>query len=136
MFEGCTYNSGFDHVIPHYDRTSINPRVQLRTEKPNIRGEYTNLYEDQLKNIIEGYNVFAGDDDPNAGPATIRTRNKAKQRCGQTPPVETPIKIVKGLYSSSSQSGNYSNWIAEQTIEHYYSRAAIISIIYDLTITL
>ena len=117
VFEGCTYNSSFDHVIPHYDIKSLNPRVQLRTEEPNIRGEYTHLYDDQLKNIIEGYNVFAGDDDPNAGPATIPTRNKGKQSCSQRPSLETPIKIVKGLYSTSSHSGNYSNWIAEQTIE-------------------
>ena len=116
MFEGCTYNSSFDHVIPHYDRNSVNPRVQMRTEDPNIRGEYTHLYDDQLKNIIEGYNVFAGDDDPHAAPASIPKHNKATQRCSQRPPLGTPIKIVKGLYSSSSHSGNYSIWRAEQTI--------------------
>ena len=80
VFEGVTHYSHVDHLGPHYDEDSINPRVQLRTDVPNTRGEYTSLYEDQLKNIIEGYEVLAGEEEPIAWSSTLADRNKSKQR--------------------------------------------------------
>ena len=118
VFEGCIHNSIVDHVVPHFDEESVNPRVQLRTEEPNVRGEYSNLYEEQLRNIIEGYDVYPGEDEPCAWNSTIAERHKAKQRQrgNRIPPHQIPIKRVKGLFPSSCDSGKYSNWKATQTI--------------------
>ena len=116
VFEGVQSYSHADHLVPHYDEESINPRVQLRTDDPNTRGEYTSLYEDQLKNIIEGYEVLAGDEEPIAWSSTIADRNKSKQRQRQKAPLTTTIKRVQGLFPSLSDSAKYSNWKATQTI--------------------
>ena len=82
-----------------------------------MRGEYTSLYEEQLRNIIEGYDVFAGDDEPSAWNSTHAERTKAKQRQrGNKTPQQPPIRRAKGLYPASADSGKYSNWKATQTI--------------------
>ncbi len=98
VFEGVTHNSLVDHVVPHYDQESVNPRLQLRTDEPNVRAEYSNLYEEQLRNIIEGYEVVPGEDEPIAWTSTIEERKNIKRvhknRTGHQPPAQR----AKGLF--------------------------------------
>jgi hypothetical protein len=44
VFEGVKQNSLVDHVVPHFDQESVNPRLQLRTDEPNVRAEYRIQY--------------------------------------------------------------------------------------------
>jgi hypothetical protein len=60
VFEGVVKNSIVDHVVPHYDEDSANPRLQLKAD--TVREEYSKLYDEQLRNIIEGYDLFHGDE--------------------------------------------------------------------------
>ena len=113
MFEGVITNSICDHFTPHYDEESVNARMQLRTDEPNVRAEYSNLYEEQLKNIIEGYDIYAGEDEPIPWTSTLAERNKAKLRQRKQ---AQPVKRVNGLFPPSSDASVYSNWKAVQTI--------------------
>ncbi len=57
VFEGVTMNSQLDHFVPHMgDGTAPNARLQL--EPTATQKEYTKLYNEQLRNIIEGYHVY------------------------------------------------------------------------------
>ena len=56
VFEGVNKNSCLDHLVPHFDHEAANPRLQL--EPTNVRPKYTALYEEQLRNVIEGYDVL------------------------------------------------------------------------------
>jgi hypothetical protein len=94
---------------------SSNPRLQL---EPNARrAEYTALYEEQLRNIIEGYDVFHGDEQPISFNSTLATRTKARAS-NKNMSSSTPIlkHHVEGLFPSGSDSAIYSNWKAKQTI--------------------
>ena len=109
MFEGVVTNSISDHFTPHYDAESANARMQLRTEDPNTRAEYTNLYEEQLKNIIEGYDIYAGEEEPIPWTSTLAERIKVKQRQRKQ---GQHVKRVNGLFPPSSDASTYSNWKA------------------------
>ena len=61
VFEGVTKNSAVDHFVPHFDLDSDTPRMQLGATS---KAEYNTLYEEQLRNVIEGYDVFQGDETP------------------------------------------------------------------------
>ena len=43
VFEGVRHNSLVDHVVPHFDTECVNPRLQLRTDEPNVRAEYSHM---------------------------------------------------------------------------------------------
>ena len=63
VFEGIIRNSKVDHFVPMMSpATSENPRVQL--QPGTTRTEYTNMYNEQLRNIIEGYDVYEGQEEP------------------------------------------------------------------------
>ncbi len=66
MFEGITKNSLVDHVVPHFDTESSNPRMQL--ESTTVRNEYSKKYEEQLRHIIEGYTIMEGEEDSLSAP--------------------------------------------------------------------
>jgi hypothetical protein len=61
VLEGVTKNAFVDHVVPHYDKETPWPRLQL---DPENRAEYYSLYEGQLRDIIEGYDIYEGEEDP------------------------------------------------------------------------
>jgi hypothetical protein len=63
VFEGVTVNSKADHFVPHFsDAAADNPRVQMAAH--GAGAAYTLLHQEQLRNIIEGYDVYAGDEEP------------------------------------------------------------------------
>ncbi len=63
VFEGIIRNSKVDHFVPMLSlATSDNPRVQL--QPGTKRTEYTKIYNEQLRNIIEGYDVYEGQEEP------------------------------------------------------------------------
>lgn len=88
VFEGIIRNSIVDHFVPMMSpATSENPRVQL---KPGTtRTEYTNMYNEQLRNIIEGYNVYEGQEEPldfeHTRPETTRKPPKTKKTSKEIP---------------------------------------------------
>jgi hypothetical protein len=102
VFEGVVKNSIVDHVVPHYDENSANPRLQLKTD--TVREEYSKLYDEQLRNIIEGYDVFHGDEDPIAFNSTTTGRTKGRpqnKNMSSAPPV---LKgHVEGLFPRYSR---------------------------------
>ena len=61
VFEGVVKNSVVDHLVPHFDRECARPRYQLNADKMK---EYNNLYSDQMRDIIEGYDVLEGEETP------------------------------------------------------------------------
>ena len=73
VFEGITINSKVDHFTPSYcEPTDNNPRVQLAASTSGA--EYTLLYQEQLRNIIEGYQVTAGQETPIDFESTVNHR--------------------------------------------------------------
>ncbi len=44
VFEGVIRNSAVDHLVPHFDHESGNPRLQL-LEATEVRKTYTALYD-------------------------------------------------------------------------------------------
>ena len=116
VFEGVRHNSLVDHVVPHFDTECVNPRLQLCTDEPNVRAEYSGLYEEQLRNIIEGYEVVPGEEEPIAWTSTIEERKKIKRVPKNRTGLQPPVQRVKGLFPPLSESGSYSNWKGVQTI--------------------
>ncbi len=51
-------------------------KITAGTDEPNVRAEYSGLYEEQLRNIIEGYEVVPGEEEPVAWTSTIEERKK------------------------------------------------------------
>ena len=77
VFEGIVVNSKVDHFVPLLSSaTSENPRVQL--QPGTTRSEYTKLYTEQLRNIVEGYDIYEGD----AEPIGFEYKRPTKQRAG------------------------------------------------------
>ena len=82
VFEGVVKNSVVDHLVPHFDREAARPRYQLNADKMK---EYNNLYSDQMRDIIEGYDVLEGEETPINFDSTIDlplvvTRTKSPER--------------------------------------------------------
>jgi len=115
VFEGVNKNSAVDHVGPHFDHESANPRLQL--EVTEVRPKYTALYEEQLRNVIEGYDVLQGEEQPINFNSTLASRTKGrpnnKNMSTSSPPV---AHHVAGLFPKGSEAGTYANWKAQQTI--------------------
>ena len=114
VFEGVIKNSIVDHVTPHYDKETPWPRLQLDSAK---RDEYYKLYEGQMRDIIEGYEVFEGEDDPIGYNSTIATRTKSrpqnKNMSLSNPPV---VNRVAGLFPSNSEASKFANWKGTHTV--------------------
>ncbi len=132
MFEGAVKNSIVDHVVPHYDQESATPRMQLGQ---NAKAEYNVLYEDQLRNVIEGYDVHQGEEEPihftSTRTSQAKTRPHNKHMSIAVPSV---VKRVEGLFPSTSDAGVYTNWKARQNvviggtnIQHPHSDNAIVN---------
>ena len=122
-----------DHVVPHYDEDSANPRLQLKTD--TVREEYSKLYDEQLRNIIEGYDVFHGNEDPITFNSSTTGKTKGRpqnKHMSSAPPV---LKgHVEGLFPRYSSSAQYQNWKAKQTVlkgganyQHPHSDNAIVN---------
>ena len=83
VFEGITTNSKVDHFTPMFCQpTDNNPRVQLA--RSSSGAEYTQLYQEQLRNIIEGYKVTAGQE----------------------------TRTVEGMFPAETPRGTFANWTA------------------------
>ena len=89
MFEGIIRNSKVDHFVPMLSpETSRNPRVQL--QPGTTRTEYTKIYNEQLRNIIEGYNVYEGQEVP-----LDFEDKRAEKRANPPKPKKIPPKLHK-----------------------------------------
>jgi len=115
VFEGVVNNSIVDHVVPHFDEDTPNPRVQLKAD--TTREEYSKLYEEQMRNIIEGYDIYHGDDEAIPFTATVAGRTKGRpqnKNMSAAPPVV--LRHVDGLFPTGSSAAQFQNWKAKQTI--------------------
>ena len=114
IFEGVIKNSIMDHVTPHYDKETPWPRLQLDNAKQD---EYYKLYEGQLRDIIEGYEVYEGEDEPIAYNSTMATRTKSRPQ-NKNMSLSNPavIKRVAGLFPSDSEASKFANWKAIHTV--------------------
>ena len=114
VFEGVVKNSIVDHVVPHYDSETIRPRYQLNPEK---RSEYNTLYENQLRDIIEGYEVYEGEETPISFESTVSSRTKSRpQNKNMVASAPTVVQRVGGLFATGSEQAKYSNWKAKQQV--------------------
>jgi hypothetical protein len=118
VFEGVKHNSLVDHVVPHFDMESVNPRLQLSTDDSNVRDEYSSLYEEQLRNIIEGYEVMPGEEGPIAWTSTIEERKKSKRAPTNRTGLQLPVQRAKGLFPPSSESASCNNWKGDVSITY------------------
>ena len=120
VFEDVILNERCDHYVPSFDKEHVNARVQLDTGRKgyqDIRGIYTSLYEEQLRNIISGYDLYEGDvpipfDEMTPAPSV----GKRKAPAARTPTTRTKIGEVQGMFSRDSSASEYSNWKCAQTI--------------------
>jgi hypothetical protein len=96
VFEGATVNSKVDHYVSHFcDAESANPRVQM--DSHGVGATYTLQHQEHLRNIIEGYDVCIGDDEPitfdhkvpKNKPAKRKTNNSIVWR--QTPKIRGQV---------------------------------------------
>jgi hypothetical protein len=88
-------------------------------EAEKVRAEYTSIYEGQLRNIIEGYDVVQGEDKPISFNSTINDRPKkrtnatSRNQGASSAPV---VHHVAGLFPAHSPAADFANWKATQTI--------------------
>ena len=112
VFEGVVKNSVVDHLVPHFDREAARPRYQLNADKMK---EYNNLYSDQMRDIIEGYDVLEGEETPINFDSTIASTKKSRQpnkaMAASTPAV---VQHVGGLFPAGTEQAKYGNWKARQ----------------------
>ena len=101
--------------MPHFDEDSHNPRLQLKAD--TVREEYSKLYEDQLRNIIEGYDINYGEEDPIPFTSTLASRSKGRpQNKNMSSAAPVRKRHVEGLFPTGSSAAQYQNWKARQTI--------------------
>ena len=132
VFEGCMKNSAVDHFAPHFDHESSNPRLQL--EATEVRPKYTAMYEEQLRNVIEGYDVVQGEEQPINFNSTLGSRTKVRASNKNMSSAAPPVRYhVDGLFPRGSDAGTFGNWKAQQTIlkggqniQHAHSDNAIV----------
>ena len=114
VFEGIVNNSIVDHVVPHIDGDTDEPRLQLNGQS---RAEYNNMYEEQLRNIIEGYEVFEGEEEPISFDSTAATRTKSRApNKNMTTSAPALLRRVEGMFPKGTQAGQYSNWKGRQNV--------------------
>ena len=118
VFEGITINSKVDHFTPLFcAETDNNPRVQLAQHSSGA--EYTQLYQEQLRNIIEGYQVTAGQETPIDFETTVkkavkpRGTGKKKQGASEPKPPPQVTRTVEGMFPAGTpRGGTFANWTA------------------------
>jgi hypothetical protein len=120
VFEDVIMNDRVDHYTPSFDKEHVNARVQLdmgRTGYQDIRGIYTRKYEEQLHNIISGYDLFEGDTPvafetvPELAPRTVKKSTAPRARVGGV-----KIGHVDGMFPAGSDASKSVNWKCAQTI--------------------
>ena len=119
VFEGIVVNSKVDHFVPLLcSATSENPRVQL--QPGTTRSEYTKTYNEQLRNIIEGYDIYEGNEQPIGfeykRPTKQRTGTKSKKNHPDHPSAPRLVKEVPGMFPRGTDRGIFSNWIAAANV--------------------
>ena len=121
VFEGVNVNSKVDHFTPKFCApTDNNPRVQLA--QSSAGAEYTLLYEEQLRNIIEGYKVMAGQETPidfeSTMKKTVKARAPSKKQRTSPDAIPKPLenRTVQGMFPAGSPRGTFSNWTAAMNI--------------------
>ncbi len=67
------------------------------------------MYEGQLRDIIEGYDVYKGEEDPISFNSTIA----ATKKLSSSPAV---MKHVPGLFPTDSETSKFANWKATHTV--------------------
>jgi hypothetical protein len=75
------------------------------------------MYEEQMRNIIEGYDIYHGDDEAIPFTATVAGRTKGRpqnKNMSAAPPVV--LRHVDGLFPTGSSAAQFQNWKAKQTI--------------------
>ena len=118
VFEGVTVNSKADHFVPHFsDAAAENPRVQMAAH--GAGAAYTLLHQEQLRNIIEEYDVYAGDEEPitfeHKQPKPNAKKRKTNNSAGENPnssSIPEVVRRVSGLFPKGTDRGTFSNWIA------------------------
>ena len=129
VFEGIIRNSKVDHSVPMMSpATSENPRVQL--QPGTTRTEYTNMYNEQLRNIIEGYDVFEGQEEPldfeHKRPEKTRKPPRTKKITNETPLEPRLLKHVQGIFPPGSARAKFTNWVTAANVVKggdYYQHA-------------
>ena len=144
VFEDVILNERCDHYVPSFDKDHVNARVQLDTGRKgyqDIRGMYTTLYEEQLRNILSGYDLYEGDvpipfEEITPAPAAGKRRPPAER----SRTTRTKIGEVEGMFSRDSGASEYSNWKCAQTIlrggcnyQHPHSDTARVNAMQDWT---
>jgi hypothetical protein len=121
VFEGVVVNSKVDHFVPLISgANSENPRIQLQAG--TTRTEYTKLYTEQLRNIIEGYDVLEGQEEPisfeniTKKPEKTRKGPKPKQGTSEVNIIPRVVKQVQGMFPRNTDSGKFENWKASANI--------------------
>jgi hypothetical protein len=114
VFEGVIKNSLVDHLVPHFDKEAARPRYQLN---PTSCKEYNALYEQQLRDIIEGYDVLEGEETPIHFDSTVATRKNGRQP-NRAMSVAAPSVVhnVGGLFPKGTEQATFSNWKAIQQV--------------------
>ena len=103
-----------DHIVPHFDQDSPTPRMQLGA---TAKAEYNGLFEDQLRNVIEGYDVYQGEEAPIHFTSTRQSQAKTRpQNKNMSTSLPSVVRHVEGLFPSTSSAGVFTNWKAKQTV--------------------
>jgi hypothetical protein len=80
------------------------------------------LYEEQLRNIIEGYKITAGQETPLDFESTltipVRPRRQSKKSRASSDAASIPevMRVVHGMFPAGSERGTFANWIAVHNI--------------------
>jgi hypothetical protein len=108
-----------DHFVPMLSpSTSENPRVQLQAA--TTRTEYTKIYNEQPRNIIEGYDVCEGQEQPldfeAKRPEKTRKPPNKNRKSNELPIQPRLLKHVEGIFPRGSERANLDNWIAAANV--------------------
>ncbi len=75
------------------------------------------MYEEQLRNIIEGYEVFECEEEPISFDSTAGTRTKSRApNNNMTTSAPALVRRVEGIFPKGTLEGQYSNWKARQNV--------------------
>jgi hypothetical protein len=120
VFEGIAVNSKVDHFVPLLSSaTTQNPRVQL--QPGTTRLEYTKTYNEQLRNIIEGYDIYEDNEEPigfeyKRPTKQLRPGIKSKKNLQDQPGAPRLVKEVPGIFPRGTERGKFTNWIAAANV--------------------
>jgi hypothetical protein len=119
VFEGIIRNSKVYHFVPMLNpATSDNPRVQLLPG--TTRTEYTKIYNEHLLNIIEGYDVYEGQEEPldfeDKIPEKTHKPPKTKRNSNEVTREPRLLKHVPGIFAHGSARGKLDNWVSAANV--------------------